>query len=136
MIGTVTLLGPNGAEIGGATSPQHGADAVLQAAPVATAGTYSLVVSGAGGTTGNYTFQAILNAVYKQATDNVNTIATAFKLSGKFESLGTTPAANRAGVVGTLGTTPIDYYAFPLAAGQSTTIAVKGTQWNREYRTL
>ena len=68
-----------------------------------------------------------MNAVYKPATDSINTIGTAFDLSDAFSSLGTTPSADRAGVVGTLGATPIDYYAIPLTAGQTTTIAVKGT---------
>ena len=54
---------------------------MLQTAPVATAGTYSLVVGGDGGTTGNYTLQAILNAVYKQPTDQINSIGTAYDLS-------------------------------------------------------
>ena len=127
LIGTITLLGPGGTVIGSATSPSAGTAAVLQAAPVSRAGTYSFVVSGASGTTGSYRLQAILNAVYKQATDSVNTIGTALDLSSAFVSLGTTPSADRAGVVGTLGATPVDYYAIPLSAGQSTTIAVKGT---------
>ena len=50
---------------------------MLQSAPVTTAGTYSIVVSGSGGTTGNYTLQAILNAVSKQATDANNSIGSA-----------------------------------------------------------
>ena len=75
---------------------------VLETAPIATAGTYSIVVGGVADSTGNYTLQAILNAVYKQASDPINSIGTAYDLSGAFAGLGTTPAADRAGVVGQL----------------------------------
>ena len=78
---------------------------MLETVPITTAGTYSLVVGGDGGTTGNYTMQAILNAVYKQATDSINTIGTAYDLGSAFAGLGTTPSADRAGVVGTLSGT-------------------------------
>ena len=84
-------------------------------------------MGGSGGTTGDYTMQAILNAVFKPATASNNTIATAYNLDSAFESLGTTPAADRAGVVGTLGATPSDFYAFTLTAGEYATIADKGT---------
>jgi hypothetical protein len=40
--------------------------------------------------------------------------------------LGTTPSADRAGVVGTLGANPSDFYAFTLSAGENATIADKG----------
>ena len=68
LIGTVTLQGPGGTTIGSATGSGPGAAVVLQSAPITTAGTYSLIVGGSSGTTGNYTLQAILNAVYKPAT--------------------------------------------------------------------
>ena len=127
LIGTVTLEGPGGTTIGSATGSGPGATVVLQSAPISTAGTYSLIVGGSGGTTGAYTMQAILNAVFKPSSAGNNTIATAYNLDSAFESLGTTPAADRAGVVGTLGATPSDFYAFTLTAGEYATIADKGT---------
>ena len=127
LIGTVTLEGPGGTTIGSATGSGPGATVVLESAPIATAGTYSLIVGGSGGTTGAYTLQAILNAAYKPSTLSNNTIGTAFDLSSSFGSLGTTPFADRAGVVGTLGTTPTDFYAISLTAGEVLTIADKGT---------
>ena len=126
LTGTVTLLDPNNKVIGTATGSGPGATVVLETAPITTAGTYSLVASGSGGTTGNYTLQAILNATYKQATDSINTIGTAYNLASAFASLGTTPAADRAGVIGVLSSSP-DYYAVPLAAGEAASIAVKGS---------
>ena len=104
-----------------------GDDAVLETAPITTAGTYSLVVAGSGGTTGNYTLQAILNAAYKQATGTNNSIASAYVLSSAFTSLGTTPAADRAGVLGTIDpANDSDDYKFYLKAGQSTTLDAQG----------
>ena len=126
LIGQVTLQNPSGRTIGVATGAGAGATAVLQAAPITTAGTYSLIVGGTGGTTGAYTLQAILNAVFKPSSLSINSIATAYNLGPAFETLGTTPSADRAGVVGTLGANPTDFYAIALTAGQSTTIADKG----------
>ncbi len=70
--------------------------------------------------------QAILNAVFKQATDGNNSIGSAYDLGSAFASLGTASYSDRAGVVGTLGGSATDYYGIPLTAGESTTIAVKG----------
>ena len=104
---------------------------MIETAPITTAGTYSLVVSGSGGTTGGYTMQAILNAVYKPATDTNNSIASAYDLTNAFSSLGTTPPADRAGVLGTIDSTAnSDYYKFYLNAGQSTTLAAQGLDGN------
>ena len=126
LIGTVTLLDPSGNTVATATGGSAGQTVVLQTAPVTSAGTYSLVVSGSGGTQGNYTLQAILNAFYKQSTDNIGSISQAFDLTASFASLGTTPSASRAGVVGNFGTES-DYYGFSLDAGQSATVAFKGS---------
>src|SRR5262249_40945372 len=112
---------------GTATGAAAGQTVVLQTVPVTTAGPYSLVVGGDSGTTGNYTLQAILNAVYKQASDTNNSLASAYDLSGAFASLGTTPAADRAGVLGTIDpAADPDFYKFYLNAGQSTTLAASG----------
>ena len=69
----------------------------LQVPAPAKAGTYKITVTGAGGTQGNYTLQAVLNAVYKSATGANNSTGSAYDLSGAFGPLGTTPAADRAG---------------------------------------
>jgi methionine-rich copper-binding protein CopC/protocatechuate 3,4-dioxygenase beta subunit len=102
LIGTLTLLAPDGSTVATATGASAGQTVVLQTAPVATAGTYSLVVGGSGGTTGNYTMQAILNAAYTQQSDSIHTIGTAYDLTGAFSPLGTTPSASRAGALGQL----------------------------------
>jgi methionine-rich copper-binding protein CopC len=126
LIGTVTLLDPSNNVVGSATGAAPGQTVVLQTAPVNTSGTYSLVVGGSGGTTGNYTLQAILNAAYKQSTDSINSIGTAYDLSGAFVGLGTNPAADRAGVVGTLAGSGGGASAGPNAFGY-TAIAVTPT---------
>ena len=58
-----------------ATGASPGATVVLESAPIATDGTYSLIVGSAGGTSGNYTLQAILNAAFKPATGTNNSSA-------------------------------------------------------------
>jgi hypothetical protein len=125
--GTITVTDPNNNVIGTATVPASGQTVVLQTAPITTAGTYSFTVAGANGTQGNYAVQAILNAAYKLATGTNNATASAYDLSGAFVGLGTTPASDRAGVIGTIDAAGDgDYYAFHLNAGQSATLAVAG----------
>ena len=131
LIGTITLEGPDGTTIGSATGASAGATVVLESAPIATAGTYSLIVGSAGGTTGNYTLQAILNAAFKPATGTNNSIASAYDLSSAFTSLGTTPYADRAGVLGTIDSSgDSDFYKFWLNQGQSTTLDATGLNGN------
>ena len=91
LIGTITLLDPSGNTIASATAAGAGANAVLETAPITTAGTYSLVVSGSGGTTGGYTLQAILNAVYKPATDTNNSIALGLRPEQRLRQPGHDP---------------------------------------------
>jgi hypothetical protein len=127
LVGVVTLLDPGGSTVATATGSGPGQTVVLETAAVTTAGTYSLVVSGDAGTTGNYSLQAILNAAYKLASDGNNSIAAAYDLSGAFAGLGTTPAADRAGVLGTIDpAADHDFYKFYLDAGQSATVAAAG----------
>ncbi len=125
LTGTITLYNSSQVQVGTATATGPGQTVVLKTAPIATAGTYTIAVSGSG--TGNYTVSAILNAAYKQATDSINTIGTAEDLSSAFTSLGTTPAADRAGVLGTIDpAADSDLYKFFLNAGQSATLATAG----------
>ncbi len=126
LIGAVQLVNSSGHIVASAVASSAGATVVLQTGQVATAGTYSLVVAGAQASQGNYTLSAILNAAYKQSSDNISSIGQAYDLTGAFASLGTTPTSDRAGVVGTFGTEG-DYYSFFLNAGQSATIAFSGT---------
>jgi hypothetical protein len=129
--GTITVTDPGGNIDGTATAANPGQQLVLQTAPVATAGTYTISVSGAQSTQGNYTLSAVLNAVFKQITDTNNSIGSAYDLSGAFASLGTTPASDRAGVLGTIDPArDTDYYKFFLNAGQSATLASQGLNGN------
>ena len=99
LIGTLTLLAPDGNTVAIGHRRPARADGRPPDCARRTAGTYSLVVGGDSGTTGNYTLQAILNAAYIQSTDTINTIGTAYDLSSAFSGLGTSPYADRAGVV-------------------------------------
>lgn len=124
LTGTVSVSGPGG-PLGSATAAGPGDNVILESVPVATAGTYTITVSGSG--SGNYTLQAVLNAYLKQATDADNSLAAAIDLSSSFASLGTTPSSDRAGVIGTTNSTgSADFYKFYLNAGQSTTLAAQG----------
>src|SRR5207344_1695411 len=60
---SIQLLDPNGGVIGSATAGGAGQNALLQtAAAAATSGTYQIVISGAGASTGGYGLQLTLNA--------------------------------------------------------------------------
>ena len=82
LTGTITVKDPNGNVIGSATVPASGQTVVLQTAPVTTAGTYTIAVGGASGTSGNYTVQAILNAAFKLSTGTNNSTGSAYDLTG------------------------------------------------------
>ena len=99
LIGTLTLVGPGGNTIGTRDREWPGATVVLESAPVSTSGTYSVTVGSSDDTTGNYTLQAILNAVFTSGI-NISSIGSAYDLDPAFESLGTTPSASRAGASG------------------------------------
>src|SRR5215813_934262 len=58
----VELRNPDSTVIGSATAAGATQVALLQTAPAATGGTYTFTVNGAGGTTGNFSLQVILNA--------------------------------------------------------------------------
>ena len=129
LIGTITLKGPGGNTIASATGSGPGATVVLESSPIATSGTYSLIVGSSGGTIGSYTLQAILNALYDSSTSTNNSIATATDLSNSFTSLGTTPFADRAGVVGQLQevTGGLNNYGYSAASVSPTFIDITGT---------
>jgi len=99
---TLTILGPTGTTLAAATASAAGQQAVVQTVAVATAGTYTLRVASAGGTTGAYTLTANLNAavefeVHDGAADD--TLATAQDLNASLVSLAAS-GVQRASVLG------------------------------------
>jgi hypothetical protein len=135
---TVTVLNPSIVSIGSA-SAAAGNRAVLQTAPVTAAGTYTITVGGAGGTIGNYTVQAFLNAALESESNSGpsnNTPATAQDLNPSFLTLQTSLAsATRGAVVGQFGGDD-DVYSFSLAAGQSASLAMSPSSTNPNLSTF
>ena len=103
----IELRDPTQTLIAAANAPSAAAPAWLQALTISTAGTYTITVSSADGTSsGAVTVRAILNAAleaehYNGPTDD--TIATAQNLDGAF---GTAYAASGASIASVLGKTP------------------------------
>jgi sugar lactone lactonase YvrE len=101
----VALIGTDGTTVvASATASGPGAAAVLQTIPTATAGTYTVRVSGASSTTGAFTVRLTLNAALQNELYGVtsagsdDTIVGAQDLSGAFVDLG--GGASRAAVLG------------------------------------
>jgi hypothetical protein len=101
----VAVIAPDGTTIlGSATAGAAGAAAVLQTVPVATAGMYTVKVSGANSTTGAFTVRLMLNAALQNELYGVtpaksdDTIAAAQDLSSAFLDLG--GGVSRAPVLG------------------------------------
>ena len=123
----VELRDPSNTVIATATAAAVGQEVVLQTVPVATAGTYTISVAGGGASasTGAYTLNVILNAGLENESHggpSDDTLATAQSLDGaSINLLGT--AADRMAILGNLGV-GTDVYAFTLASGHSTTIAL------------
>lgn len=121
---SVDLLDSNGNLLSTATASAAGAEAVLQAAPISLAGTYTLRVSGAGATSGGYSLRAILNAALEgeqHAGPSNDTPATAQNLDSSFTSLG--DGASRTAVVGQLSG------AGTVIAGDDFSSGVLGSAW-------
>jgi uncharacterized repeat protein (TIGR01451 family) len=122
---SVAVYDPANSLLGTATAGAAGSAALLQCVPVASAGTYTFVVSGASGT-GSYTARATLNAAleneaYGGAAND--TIATAQDLSSTAVALAT--GADRMAVLGGIaGAADTDVYSFSLSAGQVATLLV------------
>src|SRR5215475_8169580 len=99
----VELRNPASTVIGSATAAAANQPALLQTAAAATGGTYTFTVSGAGGTTGNYSLQVILNSA-KESEGTIsgatnNTRATAQNIEGSFITLQTSLASAQRGAV-------------------------------------
>src|SRR5262249_2712228 len=60
---SLTVLDPSNTPIASTTAGGLGQNAILQAVPIAAAGTYTVLVSGANGTTGEYSTRFLLDAV-------------------------------------------------------------------------
>ena len=82
----LTVLDPSSNVVASTEASAPGADAVIETAPVATTGTYTIVVYDVNGNIGQYSIQATLNAFVKTGTSN-DTIATAQDISGSSYSL-------------------------------------------------
>jgi hypothetical protein len=97
----VTVTGPGLSHASSSASP--GAPAVLETLAISSAGTYSIVVSGLAGTTGNYTIQAFLNAAISSSVIggvSNHTIATAQGLDSSFTTL--SGSSQRAAILGSI----------------------------------
>ena len=98
---TLTVTDPGGVGVGSVTASTAGKQAVMQTIPMTAAGTYTITVSSAGGTTGQYTLQLTLNAAVEEEEHSGasnNTFATAQPLDAAFLSLG--GSSQRAAVLG------------------------------------
>jgi immune inhibitor InhA-like protein len=121
---SVELRNPTSTVIGGATAAAANQPALLQTAPAATGGTYTFTVSGAGGTTGNYSLQVILNAAREQegtiAGATNDTLGAAQNIDGSFIALRTSVAsASRGAVFGAnAASPPVPFQTFDFESGQ------------------
>ncbi|MCK4602312.1 MAG: pre-peptidase C-terminal domain-containing protein, partial [Phycisphaerae bacterium] len=124
--GSVALYDPSLTLMASISAGAVGEDAVIQTIPVGLAGTYTITVSGVGGTTGTYDLQAVLNAAAEgEAHDGPanDVLASAEDIEGSFIALD--GGAERGAVVGELATGgDEDWHSFVLAAGDVITLAV------------
>ena len=104
---TVQVSDPSGMALGSAAASGTGANALLETIPTTSSGTYTIAVSGASGTIGNYTVQVYLNAALETASEGFGTdktAATAQNLNPAFVTLQTSlVSATRAAVIGSVG---------------------------------
>jgi immune inhibitor InhA-like protein len=130
----VELHNPDSTVIGSATAVGGTQIALLQTAPAATGGTYTFTVGGAGGTTGDFTLQVILNyareleGTISSATNN--TLAAAQNIDGSFIKLRTSVAsASRGAVFGGNAAAPsAPFQAFDFESGQQGFVINNGPQ--------
>jgi hypothetical protein len=123
LLPTGELRDPSNAVVGTATAGGVGQNAVIQT--VATvAGTYTIVVGGNGGTTGQYSLQLTLNAALENESHygaSNDTLQTAQNIEGSFVNL--LKGADRGAVLGKLDGSA-DVYAFSMEAGKSVTVGL------------
>src|SRR5262249_8961114 len=122
----VDLKNPSNFLIGSATAATPGKPALLETASASAAGTYTMIVSGVSGTTGDYVIGVFLNLAIEAedvpGNPKDDTIATAQNIDGSSFSLG--GGADRLAVVGTASDGDVDYYSFALTTGSPVTIAL------------
>ena len=117
---SVELRNPASTVIGSATAAAANQPALIQTVPAATGGTYTFRVSGAGGTTGNYSLQVILNAA-KELEGTIsgatnNTLATAQNIDSSFIMVQSSLASAQRGAVNGV-TDSVNYSAAALPFG-------------------
>ena len=98
----LTIVGPGGVNVGPITATAAGKQALLQTIAATAVGTYTVTVGSAGGSSGLYSLQLVLNAALEEESHDGasnNSFATAQSLDAAFLPLG--GAAKRAGVIGT-----------------------------------
>jgi hypothetical protein len=115
----VNVTDPNGNFIATATGAAPGQEAVIQTAPVAITGTYTITVGGANSTTGSFEAKVTLNAALDSGQNQ--TLGAAQDLSGS--AIGLTKLADRAAVVGHFDGND-HFYSFNLNAGQASSLAL------------
>jgi Ca2+-binding RTX toxin-like protein len=122
---TVELRDPSSTVVGSATASAAGQKVLIQSVAATTGGTYTITVGGAGGTTGLYTVQVILNAAQEEegtpAVVNNDTRANAQNLDGSFVTLRTPQASAQRGAVlgGDAATaTPVVFFTADFETGQ------------------
>jgi hypothetical protein len=125
----VDLLNEDGIVIASFTATAAGLPALLNAVPIGLTGEYTIRVSGAGGTMGQYQLQVILGAAIEAEAfggASNNTITTAQPLAPAFTPL--PGGASRASVLGrsngTFTKADVDTFAVDLAAGQLVSIGL------------
>ena len=123
---TVVLSDPSNHILGSATAAGPDQSALLQTIPTTSAGTYTVTVSGAGGSTGDYTLGFTLNAALDTANlgGPVNdTLSSAQEIDSSFIALDS--GSRRGAVLGTISSSQ-DYYSFSISAGDAVTLALQG----------
>ncbi len=95
----ITVLNPGGTTVATATALAPGQNVVIENAPAATTGTYTIQISDSSGNLGLYSIQAYLNSYVKQGTSN-DTIGTAQNINPSSYTLSS--GSNRLGLVGSL----------------------------------
>lgn len=128
----VELLIPGFPIAAGAVSPGLNRAAILQTVPTITGGTYSIQVSGADDTVGNYTLYVLLNAALEEESVGEarnNEALTAQDIDSAFYNQGTLGAAQAAvigvGTPGPNGPLARDVYQFSLEDGKSVSLALE-----------
>ncbi len=122
----VTLRSPSNTPLGTASAPGNGT-AVLQTVSAATAGTYTIDVTGMGGATGSYDLTLILNALAESEQfggSSNDSPASAEDLSSAFITVATGPDMTRAAAIGRVDTATADFFSFTLADGERVSLAL------------